>query len=321
MPLEIIRDDITHLHVDAIVNSANSQLKEDGGICRTIFRAASREKLQAACDKIGSCTVGMAVITEGYDLPAKYIIHTVSPIWRGGEMDEEKLLYSCYESCMSLAEVNSCKSIAFPVLASGAYGFPRDRAVLLATTAINTYCIHSDLLVYLVVYTDTAYATSVKLTPHVETNIDSSYVSKRLIHSARTYKEKEQEIQKRRYINECHPRETFSETLQRLIKESGRSNPDIYRAANITKQTFSHIINNREYSPNKTTVLAFGVALRLPEDGIRALLQKAGYSISPSSTLDDIVLGFVRRGNYDLDLINSELLDANESTLGQKLSD
>ena len=114
MPLEIVHGDITKMSVDAVVNAANTKLKMGGGVCGAIFSAAGAEKLQAECDSIGECKVGEAVITSAYDLPAKYIIHTVGPIWRGGDHNEAKVLRSCYLNSLSLAKKQTANLLLFP---------------------------------------------------------------------------------------------------------------------------------------------------------------------------------------------------------------
>ena len=152
MPLKIVHGDITKMSVDAVVNAANTKLKMGGGVCGAIFSAAGAEKLQAECDSIGECNVGEAVITSAYDLPAKYIIHTVGPIWRGGDHNEAKLLRSCYLNSLSLAKKHDCKSIAFPLISSGIYGYPKDEAMEIAISAIEEFLRHHELEVYLVLY-------------------------------------------------------------------------------------------------------------------------------------------------------------------------
>lgn len=138
--------------VDAVVNAANTALKMGGGVCGAIFTAAGAERLQEECDKIGGCGVGEAVITKGYNLPAKYIIHAVGPIWQGGGSGEEKLLHNCYTNSMQLALDNNLKSIAFPLISSGIYGYPKDKALQVAISAIGEFLLDHEMTVYLIVY-------------------------------------------------------------------------------------------------------------------------------------------------------------------------
>jgi len=152
MPLEIIRNDITKMKVDAVVNAANTALRMGGGVCGAIFRAAGAAELQAACDKIGHCPTGQAVITDGFNLPAKCIVHTAGPIYKDGQHGEAELLRSCYINSLTLARQNSCESIAFPLISSGIYGYPKDEALAIATSAIKDFLVRNDMTVYLVVF-------------------------------------------------------------------------------------------------------------------------------------------------------------------------
>lgn len=173
MPLQIIRNDITKMQVDAVVNAANAALKMGGGVCGAIFSAAGAEELQAECDQIGRCQTGSSVITNGYDLPARYIIHAVGPIWRGRSSGEAQLLHSCYISSLTLAFQHECKSIAFPLISAGIYGYPKDRALQIAVSAISEFLVNHDMTVYLVVYDNQALELSKKLFPQfIDNHLD-----------------------------------------------------------------------------------------------------------------------------------------------------
>ena len=137
--IEVQKTDITELDVDAIVNAANSQLLEGGGVCGAIFRRAGPAELADACSNIGECKTGGAVITPGFNLLAKFVIHAVGPIWQGGDDNEEELLYSAYRQSLILAKENHCHSIAFPVISSGIYGYPKDEAWQVAVNACNDF--------------------------------------------------------------------------------------------------------------------------------------------------------------------------------------
>ncbi len=152
MPLEIVRNDITRMRVDAIVNAANEQLAQGGGVCGAIFAAAGAKELTRACDEIGFCNTGAAVITPGFALAAKYIIHTVGPVWRGGNAGETELLAACYDHSLALATAHGIKSIAFPLISAGIYGVPKDVALRIAITQINRFLEHSEMEVYLVLF-------------------------------------------------------------------------------------------------------------------------------------------------------------------------
>jgi len=175
MPFKIIRQDITRVRADAIVNAANSELQEGGGVCGAIFAAAGREQLQAACDAIGHCAVGDAVITPGFGLKASRIIHTVGPVWRGGGHQEEALLASCYRRSLALAQKHQLKSIAFPLISSGIYGFPKDRALDIAIETIGAFLAEHEMMITLVVFDKTAFEISEKLSTSVRQFIDDLY--------------------------------------------------------------------------------------------------------------------------------------------------
>lgn len=178
MPFHIIRDDITHLSTDAIVNAANSGLRRGGGVCGAIFKAAGAEQLERACARIGYCPTGQSVLTEGFALPARYIIHTVGPIWRGGDQQEEALLKSCYRSALTLAVEHGCRSIAFPLISSGIYGYPKQQALETAVSTIGQFLLdcEEELEVYLVVFDQESVLRSHSFVEEVARYIDQNYV-------------------------------------------------------------------------------------------------------------------------------------------------
>ncbi len=176
MPLEIVRHDLTKMKVDAIVNAANTELKMGGGVCGAIFRAAGVNELTEACNEIGECAVGQAVITEGFHLSAKYIIHTPGPIWKGGSHQEAELLKNSYEHSLKLAKKNKCETIAFPLISTGIYGFPKEEALQIAISSISQFLLHHDMLVYLVVFDHTSFGLSQKLLSSIYEYIDEHYV-------------------------------------------------------------------------------------------------------------------------------------------------
>ena len=180
MPFKIVRNDITKMEVDAIVNAANPALKMGGGVCGAVFAAAGPEELQQECDRIGGCEVGQAVITGAGRLSVKYIIHTVGPIWRGGGHGEAKLLASSYINSLELALKYKCKSIAFPLISSGIYGYPKDQALNIAVSSIGEFLMKNDMDVYLVVFDRSSYKLGEKLFSAIEKYIDDNYVDARL---------------------------------------------------------------------------------------------------------------------------------------------
>lgn len=164
MPLSIILQDITKMKVDAVVNAVNTELRMGGGVCGAIFKAAGANKLKAECNKLAPIRTGEAVITPGFDLPAKYIIHTAGPIYNSAKANEcRQLLSSSYINSLQLALENKCESIAFPLISSGIYGYPREEAMPVAITAIKEFIAENDMDVYLVIFDKDLYEISKRL--------------------------------------------------------------------------------------------------------------------------------------------------------------
>lgn len=337
MPLEILRNDITKMKVDAIVNAANIKLMKGGGVCGAIFAAAGADNLQQECDKIGGCNVGEAVITSGYKLPAKHIIHTPGPIWQGGNSNEEQLLHNCYTNSLKLALQNKCKSIAFPVISSGTYGYPKDKAFNIAVSAISSFLVENEMMVYLVVYDKSAIEIGRKLFKKIEQYIDDNYVEKhwmkgptRGIESYEFQKKSESmsiafdsaadivKPIKRRKLDDIvsNMGEAFSEMLMRLIDEKGYTDVETYKKANIDRKLFSKIRGNKDYNPKKSTVIAFAIALELNLDETLDLLSKAGYTLSSSNKFDVIIQFFIEEEKYDIYTINQTLFYYDQMLLG-----
>lgn len=330
MPFEIIRNDITKMKVDAIVNAANSALKMGGGVCGSIFRAAGAEKLQAECHKIGGCETGEAVITKGYKLPAKYIIHTVGPIYRGGNNNEEELLKNAYLNSMKLAKEYKLESIAFPLISSGIYGYPKDEALKVAISAISEFLLENEMTVYLVMFDTKAFAFSEKLFKSITKYIDDKYADEhRALDKYRNIQEYELKYQapvvmdfmqekKSRSLKDVVNQldETFSEMLLRLIDEKEKTDVETYKKANIDRKLFSKIRTDKNYKPRKNTVLAFAVALELNVDEAKDLLKRAGYALSHSNKFDIIVEYFLEEQIYNIFEINEALFAFEQPLLG-----
>ncbi|MEI4769759.1 macro domain-containing protein [Psychrobacillus sp. FJAT-51614] len=328
MPLEIVRNDITKMQVDIIVNAANTALQMGGGVCGAIFNAAGAEPLQKVCNEIGECPVGEAVITDGFQLQAKHIIHSVGPIWTGGLNNERALLTASYENALSLAKEYNCKSIAFPLISSGVYGYPKEQALQIAISTISAYLMEHEMHVYIVVFDKKAFRLSEKLFTSIHEYIDEYYVEELDIQFSRNRQEEifklesqaifEEAPTKKRSLEDVfkHIEETFSERLLRLIDEKKMTDVQTYKKANIDRRLFSKIRNSVDYTPLKKTVIAFAIALELDIDETKDLLSKAGYTLSHSSKFDLIIEYFIEEENYNIHEINEALFTFDQVLLG-----
>lgn len=345
MPFSIIRNDITKLEVDAIVNAANSKLLAGGGVCGAIFAAAGADELQKECNKIGYCGIGEAVITKGYALKANYVIHTVGPIYGQDRINEEQQLYSCYKNSLALAKKKHIASIAFPVISSGIYGYPKTEAIKIATRAIRDFLSRNEMEIYLVVYDKKAFQISEKLFSEVQSFIDERLVTpddrRRIAEDGTTVgcnqyssamlsdesvyipemlpaaSAESKGLKKRKSLEDLMniKAETFSEMLLRMIDEKGMTDVEVYKRANMDRKLFSKI-RKKDYTPKKVTVVALIIALKLNMKETRELLSRAGFAFSESSKFDIIIQYFIEQQNYDIFEINETLFAFEQQLLG-----
>ena len=431
MPLQIIRNDITKMNVDAIVSASDSSLSGSGGADGNIHRAAGPELPEELRTlQLRGCTVGNAVITSGFRLPCRYIIHTAGPEWEDGLHGEHELLASCYRSALALAAEHDCRSIAFPLISSGVCGYPRDLALRTAVDTISEFLAENDMTVYVVVFDRKTYRISEKLFADIAEYIDDNYADEHydeyleqmrrrnarqkpayrdcgqhryaakrstrrnrgpasedrpdlctdradlhepeksscksahlpdnedfscgsvlpyededlLCESVLPYDDEDllcrsvlppedkafvREAVLSPYSDELPCKcalslndaleqidESFSEMLMRKIDESGMSDSECYKKANIDRKLFSKIRSDKLYKPSKPTVLAFAIALELPLYETKDMLMKAGFALSHSSKFDIIVEYFIERGNYNIFEINEALFAFDQRTLG-----
>ena len=321
MPLQIVRNDITKMKCDAIVNAANNSLLGGGGVDGAIHRAAGNELLNE-CRKLGGCRTGEAKITGAYKLPCKYVIHTVGPVWQGGNYHEEELLSSCYRNSLQLAKAYECESVAFPLISSGVYGYPKEQALQVAINEICKFLADNDMLVYIVVFDKDGK----KLVRDIAEYIDEHYVEthysenrsrglSRLLRQPETYPMQTASLNLADVVNQLD--ESFSQMLLRKIDEKGLTDSQCYKKANVDRKLFSKIRNNVNYKPKKTTAIAFAVALELSLDETKEMLQKAGYALSHSNKFDVIIEYFIQKGEYDIFTVNEALFEFDQVLLGQ----
>lgn len=341
MPFQLVKADITTLRCDAIVNAANATLLGGGGVDGAIHRAAGTGLL-AECRTLGGCETGQAKITRGYDLPARYVIHTVGPIWQGGAHGEETQLRSCYRRSLALAVEYGCESVAFPLVSAGAYGYPKDEALQVATEEITAFLLGHDLLVYLVLYDASIVPLDIERRADIAAYIDEKYAELPVLlgdapavraSGRAAFRKSRMSESKARFdeVRECaipaeaassltdalgKMDESFSEMLLRKIDEKGMTDAACYKKANIDRKLFSKIRSDRLYRPSKTTALAFAIALELPLDETRDLLMKAGFALSHSNKFDIIIEYFIEHGNYNVFEINEALFAFDQALLG-----
>ena len=334
MPLHIIRNDITRMKVDAIVNAANSSLLGGGGVDGRIHQAAGPELL-AKCKTLGGCETGSAKITKGYKLPCKYVIHAVGPRWRNGKHGEREKLVSCYRVSLELAKEYGCETVAFPLISSGIYGYPKDQALKIAVDTISDFLLENDMTVYIVIFDRKAYQISEKLFSDIAAYIDDTYVEthtdNRVSRLRRMQMLSQEDVEEALYDAPLAPEaastktlndalsqidESFSEMLLRKIDEKGMTDAQCYKKANIDRKLFSKIRSDRLYKPSKPTVLAFAIALELPLNETKDMLMKAGFALSHSNKFDIIIEYFIEHGNYNVFEINEALFAFDQSLLG-----
>ena len=337
MPLEILRNDITKMAVDAIVNAANETLLGGGGVDGCIHRAAGPELL-AECRTLGGYKTGGAKITKAYRLPCKYIIHTVGPVWRDGTYGEREQLISCYRTSLALALEHGCETVAFPLISSGIFGYPKDRALRVAVDTIGEFLMEHDMTVYIVIFDRAAYQIGGKLFADIAEYIDDRYVvthtdSRREQLRRKNMAEPFVEMQPMFSLScpsasvDSAPKPSlddllveldagFSETLLKLIDRSGMKDSEVYKKANVDRKLFSKIRNNPDYKPSKATAIAFAIALGLSLEETKDFIARAGYALSHSSKFDIIIEYFIEQGNYDIFAINEALFAFDQSLLG-----
>ena len=325
MPLSIVRNDITTMKVDAIVNAANESLLGGGGVDGAIHRAAGPDLLKE-CRTLGGCKTGEAKLTRGYRLPAKFVIHTVGPIWHGGGHGEREKLVSAYRTSLALALEQGCETVAFPLISAGAYGYPKDQALKVAVDTIGDFLLAHDMTVYLVIFDRAAYTIGGKLFADIAAYIDDRYVDAHT--DGRETRRRQMAMASMPIaapvgavppsLDEALGRmdESFSQMLLRKIDERGMTDAQCYKKANIDRKLFSKIRSDVHYRPSKPTAAAFAVALELSLEEARELLGRAGFAFSHASKFDIIVEYFIARQNYNVFEINEALFAIDQSLLG-----
>lgn len=346
MPIKIIRQNITKIKCCAIVNPTNHKLEPTGGVDLAIHTVAGKE-LYNECKMLGGLNVGEAKITKGYNLPCKYVIHTVGPRWQGGNNNEEKQLEKCYKSALDLARENNCYEVAFPLIASGLYGFPKEKVLRIAMNTISEFLLNNEMQVYIVVYDKEAYSISEKLYSGISSYIDDNYTDDTFDYVERRARSINDSYEDSSFddfgifsnddfeeffddesddLHICANKQVckqgsltsldnilnnldkgFAETLFYYIDKKGITDVECYKRANVDKKTFSKIKCNKSYRPSKITAISFVIALHLNLEEANHLLGTLGMCLSSSSIFDLIIKYFIETGSYET------IFDVNEA--------
>ena len=321
MAFQIIRNNIIDVEADAIVNTANPLAAIGPGVDHAIYEAAGRDELLAERKKIGFMSPGEVAFTPAFELNADYIIHTVGPTWDGGDKGERETVAQCYRRSLELADELGCESIAFPLIATGNYGFPKDEALKIALSVISSFLLSHEMEVLLVVYDKESFEVSGKLFSDIKAYIEDEEAVYQPRRRRRLYADEADEytlstigagIDKK----VLHLEKTFQEHLFTLIDRRGLKDPEVYKKANIDRKHFSKIRSNTAYQPSKMTAVALAIALELNLDQTRDLLMRAGLALSSSSVFDRIIEYCIENEVYDIYEINCILFEYDQPLLG-----
>ena len=381
MPLYLIRQDLTTMDCDAIVNPSNPHLQPGGGLDAAVHKAAG-PSLRKACRDAAPCPVGQSRVTPAFRLPCRWVIHTAAPVWRGGLFGEKKLLAACYQSCVAAATEKDCRTLAVPLLGAGRNGIPTEKVLSLALETLEACLSDTDMTVFLVVYDKKAFTLSKGLHRDVQSYIDDNYViehrPKRRAGMTRRFSDwaarnfyedtlddaqmlsaeeaEEPDVPELPVFDEdaaasaplsrstasfapiasaaapmrgmaaplseldflLQLDEPFPVKLMKLIDRRGMDDVACYKKANVSRQTWYKILNEKGYKPNKKTVLSFAVALELTLEETQTLLESVGFVLSNSSLFDVILMYCLSHGVYDVSKIDAILFQYDQETLYSK---
>lgn len=343
MPFTILRENLTRMECEAIVNPCNPLLQMDGGVSAAIAQAAGRQKLEKACRKHVPVQTGSAVITRGFDLPAKYIIHTAGPVYDPEHPSQSmEALYACYMACLQAARKKRLKSVAFPLLSSGAYGFEKNAALHTATRAMTDFLARHDMDLYLCLFDRQSFQAGSRLFSNIKSYIEEAEAEKvqrqgrsrfafgkfgEVCSSIPRTERKCMAVEESAGLSPLfhemdldsrlqHAQAPFSAYLLSLIDAAGKSDAQVYKKANLDRRHFAKIRKGDGYLPKKPTILALAVSLELDLEETEELLSRAGYALSHASRFDLILEYCIEHEIYDVYEINEVLFSYNLPLLG-----
>ncbi len=355
MPFKIVRNDITKVKADIIVNTANPKPICVSGTDLAIYEAAGKEQLLAERAGIGKIARGDIAVTKAYALKAKYIIHTVGPVWTDGNHHEFDILENCYRKSLQKAIELKCESIAFPLISTGIYGFPKDMALQIAVSVFSKFLLENEMQIILVVFDKHSFQLSSQIVGEIDSYIDANYVRERHkkeypVRSRRSARMRElaekafYEEMLQRTVEDNYPFEvsvdkksaescippvdipledelanmgaSFHDKLFELIDEAHLDNKDVWKRANLDRKHFSKMQCDQNYHPKKKTVMALCIALQLDLEQSKDLLARADWAFSPSSKVDLIVQKAIIDKQYDIMQLNITLFKYTNEILG-----
>lgn len=335
MPFTIVRNDIARVRADVLVNAANEALAPGGGVCGALFAGAGYDRMLEACRAVGHCPTGGAVTTPGFELPCRWVVHAVGPVWRGGGSGEERLLRSCYQSVFSEVDRLGARSAAFPLISAGIYGYPVAAALEVAREEAAAFLVRRpEVELTLVVFSRDVVSAGVAQMGALREFIGDAYVDespfmydrcaelaeamsltgapRRMAAAAAPESCPDDDLAERL----AHLDASFSQALLALIDERGLTDVEVYRRANLSRQLFSKIRSRPDYRPSKPTAVALAMALGLSLAETRELLARAGLALSRSSKFDVIVEFYLSRGVHDVMTVNEALFAFDQPLLG-----
>jgi len=348
MSFQVIRHDITKVKADAIVNTANPEPIYGSGVDQAIYMAAGEKELLAERIKIGKIKPGTVAVTPAFNLQAEYIIHTVGPCWVDGKSGEAETLKSCYSKSLKKAYSLKCKSIAFPLISTGVYGFPKDLALQIAMSELQEFAMHHKMQIYLVIFDADSFELTGQIFDDIKAYIDDNYVDATHADEYQYYRNIEaralsehEKLLRRRAQMEHHRgfnssskaitfgeiftpdiddfeipenSKTFQEKLFEYIDASGMKDTEVYKGV-MSRAGFSKIRCNRFYQPARTSAIIFCLRLKLDINKTEDMLSRAGFAFNPTNKADVVVKAFIVHNNFDINLVDTYLMKLQLPTL------
>jgi len=316
MPFKIVRSNIIDMNVDVIVNSTSENYDYVGGAEQEILDKGGND-LYTDRVNLGSIYVSESRYTKGYRLLSDYVIHTVGPTWLN-EGNEPVLLRKTYRNVLSMAKALNCDSIAFPLISTGTFGFPKKEALEIAQDVIKEFLEDNEMMIYLVVYDQESFILSQELFNEVEEYLEDNFESEEEIMQLNRMQYKS--FSEKSLLNRLSDiDEGFSKTLLKLIEDIGEKPSTIYKRANVAKQLYSKIKLNPDYHPSKQIAIAFSIGLKLNLDETNDFIERAGYVLSNSIKFDVIIEYCVDNEVYDVYEVNYILFDNDQNLLGSTM--